>query len=306
MNTPHVVQQSGGSSQSAPNNPFPSPKGLFDHIGWTLSPKRKQAEHDVEMMRYNQQFAIEQQEKQWDYNSPINQRKRLQEAGYNPALMSGMSAQANTALPASMGSASNIAGTPNVFQNLQSFLSAMLSKKQAGVLDSQKEMNEASAIKMLSESAFTGSQKRNLDNLIAYNVQDKIQDIENKKQDLRDKIQRYQEIVPQLVANMAQDNRFVAAKIAEIGSQQQINYEQLKLNKQQVQSYVQKVAQEIKHSQKDVDRLTQIMSIGNEELKIKQIEQLILEKVKDAKVAQPYVSVIKDIFSLIMQSQSVF
>lgn len=304
MNTPYVVTQSGGTSQQSSNNPFPSPQGLFDYIGWTLSPKLKQAEHDIEMMRYNQQFANAQQEKQWEYNSPINQRIRLVEAGYNPALMSGMSAQANTALPSAMGSASNIAGTPNVFQNLQSFLSAMLSKKQAGVLDSQREMNEASAIKMLSESAFTGSQKRNLDNLIYYNVQDKIQDIENKKQDLRDKIQHYQEVVPQLVANMAQDNKYVAAKIAEIGSQQKINYQQLKLNEKQVEAYVQKVAQEIKHSQKDIDRLTQIMSIGNEELKIKQIEQLILEKVKDAKIAGPYVALVKDIFSIIMQSQT--
>lgn len=300
-----ITGQNPTTISSQPN--FASiPKTVFNSLGWRLNPKEMQAQHDIEMMRYNQQFAVDMQNKQWEYNTPTNQRKRLEEAGYNPALMSGMSAQASTALPSAMGSASNVGAQPNVFQNLQSFLSAMLSKKQAGVLDSQREMNEASAIKMLSESAFTGSQKKNLDNLIYYNVQDKIQDIENKKQDLRDKIQRYQEVVPQMVANMAQDNKYVAAKIAEIGSQQKINYQQLKLNEQQVHAYVQKVAQEIKHSQKDIDRLTQIMSIGNEELKIKQIEQLILEKVKDAKIAGPYVALVKDIFSIIMQSESLF
>lgn len=305
MNTPYISKEEN-NIQTTSNNPFPKTEGLFDYIGWTLSPKRKQAEHDVEMMRYNQQFAIEQQSRQWEYNTPENQRKRLQEAGYNPALMSGMSAQANTALPAAMGSASNIAGTPNIFQNLQSFLSAMLSKKQASVLDSQKEVNEASAIKMLSESAYTKSQKRNLDNLIFYNVQDKIQDIENKKQDLRDKIQRYTEVIPQQIENLIQDNKYTAAKIAEIGSQQNINFQQLKLNEKQVNAYVQKVAQEIKHSQKDIQRIAQIMSIGDEELKIKELEKVILEKVRDAKIALPYIQAVKEIFSLIMQSQSVF
>lgn len=68
---------------------------------------RKQRKFQREMLQRQQDFAREMWQKQADYNSPVNQRKMLEEAGYNPQLMN--SGQAGFA--ASSAPSPSVAGT---------------------------------------------------------------------------------------------------------------------------------------------------------------------------------------------------
>lgn len=181
MNQNNLEGYLGGIT--TPINPY-SKEGK-DERALTYADEYRQARGDISMALYNQQVAEAQllKQRQWaledrDYNAPSALRKRLEEAGYNPALMSGMVATANAPVRGVQGSTApgkltDLSGVhnqtlANIMQAGQNIVSNLVSSKQAQVLDSNVQLNRAAAIKEMSQAAFTKSSKFRIDELLEY------------------------------------------------------------------------------------------------------------------------------------------
>lgn len=114
---------------------------------------RKQRKFQREMLQRQQDFAREMWQNQADYNSPVNQRKMLEEAGYNPQLMN--SGQAGFA--ASSAPSPSVSGTyqpMNVGESLSgigsSITSALTAKRGQNInffSELMKALNQADSIR---------------------------------------------------------------------------------------------------------------------------------------------------------------
>lgn len=123
-------------------------------------------EYNLMLARYQNQWNLEQWQRENDYNSPTSQMARLRQAGLNPDLMYGQGTTGN-----SVGSPEMTSGAPSEPNDM----SAMLSKRSFGqtmqqILDreQQRRMNEAQieAIKANTNKTNAETTGINLDNFV--------------------------------------------------------------------------------------------------------------------------------------------
>jgi hypothetical protein len=178
------------AATTPPINPYSKEEVAKKDRDWSWREEYRQFQADVAMAQYNQQIAENQLllQRQWAledrdadraYNSPAAIRQRLEEAGYNPALMSGVM-QAAQQPPTravqghvSPGQVSNVAGihgqkVANMIEAGKSLVSSVVSAKQVDVMKSTEALNRAGAIKNLSEAAFSESAKHRVDELLLH------------------------------------------------------------------------------------------------------------------------------------------
>lgn len=121
-----------------------------------------------EMIRKQNQYNMDSWMKQNEYNSPVNQMKRLQEAGLNPNLVYGGSGSvAGNAGSIQSGSGVSLQGSSdstkaqaNEIMERQLDLQLMRQYKELGVLDSQIELNKSGANRNNKEADQVGPNSR--------------------------------------------------------------------------------------------------------------------------------------------------
>lgn len=131
-------------------------------------------EYNLMLARQQNQWNLEQWQRENDYNSPTSQMARLRQAGLNPDLMYGQGTTGNSA-----GSPEMTSGAPSEPTDM----SAMLSKRSFGqtmqqILDKeqQRRMNEAQieAIKANTKKTEEETTGVSLDNLIKEGTKDNV------------------------------------------------------------------------------------------------------------------------------------
>lgn len=127
---------------------------------------QKNREYNMMLARQQNQWNLEQWQRENDYNSPTSQMARLRQAGLNPDLMYGQGTTGNSA-----GSPEMTSGAPSEPTDM----SAMLSKRSFGqtmqqILDKeqQRRMNEAQieAIKANTNKTNSETQGQDINNAI--------------------------------------------------------------------------------------------------------------------------------------------
>lgn len=105
----------------------------------------------LEQNRWNDEKAKEYFNMENEYNSPANQRKLLQEAGYNPALLNGELSQASATVPQSANLATSAAIDPHSASALQGFNQGLSTIANAGVQYLQNKYIQAQTDKVTEE-----------------------------------------------------------------------------------------------------------------------------------------------------------
>ena len=145
--------------------------GIMGLFGGSNIAEQRQYQHEKEMMalqnKYNTQAAaqsmeyaktmnqinFEQQnqmfEKQAEWNSAKNQKKRLQEAGLNPALMYGIGGEGGSSVSSGGGAGAQVQGVNNAGTQ------AVMMGLQAKSIESQIALNNAQASKINAETEKT-------------------------------------------------------------------------------------------------------------------------------------------------------
>lgn len=165
--------QGGSGAQSAPKQPEKSGKwvgAVIAGVGAIASAiinnqntkKRNKEQRDYNTMMWEKQNA---------YDSPEETRKRLQQAGLNPALMYGQgSSWANSANPESYNPETPQSPVPNIMDSIYGAMQSEvgISKTQADINLNKSIANrqDADAIKSLSGANLNNAQKKQIDSLL--------------------------------------------------------------------------------------------------------------------------------------------
>lgn len=145
--------------------------GIMGLFGGSSKAEQKQYQHEKEMMalqnKYNTQAAAQSMEyaktmnrinfeqqnqmfdKQAEWNSPEQQKQRLQEAGLNPALMYGIGGEGGSSVSSGGGAGAQVQGVSN------SGTQAVMMGLQAKSIESQIALNNAQASKINAETEKT-------------------------------------------------------------------------------------------------------------------------------------------------------
>lgn len=118
--------------------------GIINGIGGAIA-QNSANETNIQLSRENREWN----EKMWalnnEYNKPIEQIKRLKEAGLNPNLMYGQGTVGNSSSPAS-GVSSPKVDPVNYFQGMSGIQDAILKMEQAKLLEAQRKKVEGSTV----------------------------------------------------------------------------------------------------------------------------------------------------------------
>lgn len=306
MNQNNLEGYLGGIT--APVNPY-ADKNDPDKRALTYGTEYRQTKGDISMSLYNQQVAEAQllKQRQWaledrDYNSPSEIRKRMEEAGFNPALMSGMVTTANAPVRGVQGSTSpgklsDVSGIhnqtmANIMQAGQNIVSNMVSGKQAELLESNKDLNRAAAIKEMSQAAYTNSSKMRIDQLLNYEADSMKMDIQRKQFDL-DVDRKYKE--EQIITSLneaAQRINLTDAQIQkiafDIGNQERLT----DLEYQRLRNDMKMTASNILKNESLIKEIAMHLSLGEEELAQQKIRTEVNEATKGAQKAEVWVNMV--------------
>lgn len=248
------------------------PQSPYENNGNTafgFNSENRQYKGDTNMAQYNAQLhqAELMQQRQWalqdaEYNAPAALRKRLEEAGYNPALMAGAVQSANAPIRQASantpgGQSSNMSGyhessnqaLGNVLQAGQNLTSSMLAAKQSQQIDADINLKNSESINTLSNAAKTKQDKEQAAGLYTYQVNAMQQDIFNKMWDNKVKERYYEEQMPEIIKNLKQDRthseedvkriqqdvKESIAKINQIAAQNKLTEQQTNLVNQEYQ-----------------------------------------------------------------------
>lgn len=313
MNQNNLEGYLGGIT--APINPYSKPDK--DERALTYGESYRQAKGDISMAQYNQQVAEAQliKQRQWaledrDYNAPSALRKRLEEAGYNPALLSGMVQTANAPVRGVQGSTapgklSDTSGVrnqtmANIMQAGQNIVSNMISGKQAQVLDSNVQLNRASAIKELSSAAHSKSAKIRIDELLQYEKNAMELDNYQKQFDLYVDTKYKEEQIITSLNEAAQRINLSDAQIQKIafdvGNETRLTDIQLA----RLKNDIQETASNILKNEAVISEIAMQISLGNEELVQQKIRSEVQQSTKGAQKASVWVDMVSKGIGTIM------
>lgn len=223
------------SSVNMPENPYQKSTDIGVKES-NYGPENRQFIGDMNMANYSAQMHQAEllKQRQWaledaNYNSPAELRKRLEQAGYNPSLMSGMVQTANQPVRAAT------ANTPNAtMSNMSGYAAA---RQQAGAnllkageniaqsfvtaqniqnIRADTNLKNSQSVKALSESAMTNQQRSQANDLFNTQKQALIQDLLGKTLENRERDRYYHEQMPEVIKNLRSNTNLSDAKIGEI------------------------------------------------------------------------------------------
>lgn len=295
-----------------PSNPFSKDndeKYQFQHHGEGM-----QAQADLSMAQYNAQVHESEllKQRQWaledrDYNSPAELRKRLEAAGYNPSLMSGMVQTANQQVRGSSAnspssSMNNMSGYAsarsaawgNVIDAGRSIISTMLAGKQMQSLDADINLKNSQSVKTLSESAKTRQDTKFASDLFQTQKNALEADLAGKHLSNQATKQQIEQVIPAQLSRMSKENEYNDAQIrqiaANIDNQTKLTNSQVK----DIQQAIRESVQRINQSEQTVKNLAVAEANGWIDVKRNIIRQEVESVTKYADYARPYVDIVTE------------
>lgn len=280
--------------------------------------EKMQYEADVQMAMYNNQVHEAEllKQRQWaledaQYNSPAELRKRLEEAGYNPALMSGAIQTANAPVRSATsntpsGSISNMSGYAsarqaafsNIIQAGQNLSTSYLQSQQAKQVDANINLLNSQSVNTLAAAAKTSQDKQQASDLFSTQKQALEADLVGKVQENSIRKQYYEEVVPQELQKLAQDVNLSNAQIqkiaVDVGNQTALTNAQIKDIKQGVKESAQRILQ----SSATIDQLSSQASLNRIDAAIRTIQQNVQDATSTANKVNPYIDIISKIIQM--------
>lgn len=309
------------AATTPPINPYSKEEVAKKDRDWSWREEYRQFQADVAMAQYNQQIAENQLllQRQWAledrdvdraYNSPAAIRQRLEEAGYNPALMSGVM-QAAQQPPTravqghlSPGQVSNVSGihgqkVANMIEAGKSLVSSVVSAKQVDVMKSTEALNRAAAIKNLSEAAFSESAKHRVDELLLHEKNALELDNKQKMFDYHISVNYREKEILMALNEASQRINKMDAEIQKIAYDVGITREMTDMEKKKVKQQAIAIASEVSKNKKLIEKMAMEIELGNEEKalklldqEIKRVDAWVAERAKYGRVAGKYTGVV--------------
>lgn len=310
------------SNIDLPQNPYS--KDFKSDRALTYGEQHRQFAADLGMAQYNAQiaenqmlmsraWALEDRENERSYSSPAAQRKRLEEAGYNPALLAGQ--VQSTVNPPTRGvnpspsnaSASNTAGVSarvgaNIIEAGKSLISSMQVGKQVQLMDSQIALQRAAAVKELSQASHTDSARRRIDELVLHEKQAlEIQNQRNQFEFNLDKQYKEDQIRSQLKDLKSSTNLRTEQALtehirrAEMESATELNKARVgesKAYQRLTDAQISQIAKSIEFTDSQIEYIATQIAIGNERAAQEVVETQVAKATKYANIAGGYVGII--------------
>lgn len=158
------------------------------------------------------------------YNSPLAQRQRLQDAGYNP-YMSNVSSgtSANTSISPQSSTASNV-GLSNIGSSVQSSFSNMANIiAQRQKVNSEANRNTSDSIRNLADAGLIGSNRKRIESLLPYEQMQITALVDNLRADQKYKQELEKLTISQNIGQkLGNEYQQIINKYADEGQQQQL------------------------------------------------------------------------------------
>lgn len=277
-------------------------------------PERRQTNQELSMADYNNQVHEAEllKQRQWsledrDYNSPAEMRKRLEDAGYNPALMSGAIQTANAPVRVSTAnsptaSVSNMSGYENaknqtgsnLIEAGKSLFTAMMTQKQMQAIDSQINLQNSQGIETLSRAAKTDTERKQMSDLFTYQKDALIQNIALMKSNVDLNNAELSQVIPMRLAQMQKGVQLQDAQIENMAKQLEINKNLTKAEIASIRQNIQESASRILNNNQTLEVLKNQVANGSLDLAIKMIEREVRNVTKYADMAAPYVNIVTE------------
>lgn len=229
-----------------------------------------------------QDWNLEQWNRQNEYNTPLAQRQRIQEAGYNPYMMQdGGQAGSVTTSPMSSGAGSvGMANTGQLFADAGNRIADQIYNKAK--VNSEVNRNNSDSTRNLADAGLIGSNKKRVESLLPYEQMQINAYVDNLRADQKYKQEmeqltisqnigqklgnEYQRIVNKY-ADEGQQQQLVklASEIALLSSQYNVNEAQRKeLLSRAVKNYAEAnfTNMNTKIAEKDLQRITETLDMG--------------------------------------------
>lgn len=319
-----------------PQNPYQSSTNVGTKEK-TYGAENRQFIAETNMAQYNQQAHAAElyQQRQWalqdaEYNSPKAFRQRLEEAGYNPALMAGAVQTANQPVRASTantptGSISNMSGyaaaknaqAANVIKAGENLTASLANAQLMRLQDADINLKNTQSVKTMIDAASTDQQRRFANDLFSYNKQALQSDIANKNADTLLKFRQGTELIDQQIKEIASKTAFNDASvdhiINQIANENKLTSAQVAKMKQEASEIALRIKNNPKlmeQVQADINYLTSMKGqIDNQADKIKveetwqRLKNNILMTTTPAEKALPYIRGASEIFTIISGSE---
>lgn len=291
-------------SVNLPNNVYSNQLGYGQ--------ESKQFKADSAMALYNNQVHQAEllQQRKWaledaQFNTPAELRKRLEDAGYNPSLMSGMIQTANqqtrgVTANTPQAQSSNMSGYAQAdAQNMANVINAgqslMSTQAQLQAIEQSKAMvglTNSQAVNQLAQAAKTAQDKVQAKDLFSYQVNALESQIANTQADTQVKQQYYSEMVPAQIARLAKQNEVSDAEIRNYAVQQGLNRTLTNAEVQQIKQGIQESAQRINESRSTVKLLEVSETKGWQDVAANKIRNEVQAVGKYAGYVSPYLDLV--------------
>lgn len=267
---------------------------------------KSQFDADMKMAEYNQQVAEKQllKQREWalqdrDYNSPAELRKRLEDAGYNPALMSGAIQTANQPVRGSTsstpsGHASSVGGFSNLIQAGKSVVDSMLTAKNMRKIDADIQEVSSRTTKNLSDAAFTKSQQNKVDKLIDYDVQAASLANQRSTLEYQVRLKYYNDIMPRELEKLRSGIDLDYGQIQKWSQDLNLQGQLTDAQVGQIKQLIKESSDRILTNEEVRKQISQALALGEEELARSIIETEVAKGTKGAKIAKEYVDIAVD------------
>lgn len=289
------------------------PQSAYENAKF-YGPEKLQSRQETNMADYNNQVHEAEllKQRKWaledrDYNSPAEMRKRLEDAGYNPALMSGAiqtanapvrasSANSPTASVSSMSgyeSARNQAGA-NLIEAGKSLVTAMMTNKQMDSIDSQINLQNSQSIEALSRAAKTDTERQQLSDLFVYQKDAMIQEIALRKSNVDLNNAELSQVIPMRLATMQKGIELQDAQIDNMAKQLGINKALSRAEIASINQAIKESASRILNNTETLEQIKINVKNGRIDLAQKAIDLEVRGATKYASIAAPYVNIVSE------------
>lgn len=170
-----------------------------------------------------QDWNLEQWNRNNEYNTPLAQRQRIQEAGYNPYMMQdGGQAGTVTSSPMSSGASSvGMANTGQLFADAGNRIADQIYNKAK--VNSEVNRNNSDTTRNMADAGLIGSNRKRIESLLPYEQMQINAYVDNLRADQKYKQEMEQLTISQNIGQkLGNEYQQIVNKYADLGQQQQL------------------------------------------------------------------------------------
>ena len=190
---------------------------------YNLKLQKQAQEYNTSERLATQQWNLEQWNRENAYNSPLAQRKRIQDAGYNP-YMTQDGSESGRIQSTPMSSGANSVGLPDtgryIAQAGEQIANLLFTRKK---VDSEANKNNTDAARNMADAGLIGANKKRIESLLPYEQMQINAYVDNLRADQKYKHELDQLTISQNIAQkLGNEYQRIINKYADEGQQQQL------------------------------------------------------------------------------------